>query len=126
MKNTVKLFSLIFLLFGLGLLQSQNAVISSGGDLSGVGGTANYTLGQAIYNNTSSLDGIVVQTGVQQVFENKIEINLKGFLQGPYDTFNELMTDDLRISGLIPATSPYTDELTIDPSVLNISGVNAC
>lgn len=125
MKNTVKLFSLVFLLFGLASLQSQNAVVSSGGDFTGAGGTVNYTLGQVVYNTTSSVDGVVVQPGVQQSFENNIQINLKGFLQGPYDTNIGLMTDELRISELIPATSPYTDELTIDPSVLNTSGGDA-
>ena len=125
MKNTVKLFSLVFLLFGLASLQSQNAVDSSGGDFTGAGGTVNYTFGQVVYNTTSSVDGAVVQPGVQQSFENSIQINLRGFLQGPYDTNIGLMTDELRMSDLIPSTSPYTDLLTIDPSVLNISGDDA-
>jgi hypothetical protein len=125
MKNTIKIVQLIFLLLGFAALQSQNAVVSSGGDFTGAGGTANYSVGQVFYNITNSIDGITVQSGVQQTFENSIQINLKGFLQGPYNTNIGLMTDELRNNGLIPSQSPYTDVLTIDPSVLNVTGADA-
>ena len=125
MKNTVKIISLILFLLSLGKLQSQNAVVSSGGDFTGGGGTANYSVGQVFYNITSSIDGITVQTGVQQTFEIIIQINLKGFLQGPYDLNTGLMKDELRNNSLIPTSSPYTDGLTMDPNILNITGNDA-
>jgi hypothetical protein len=49
----------------------------------------------------------------------------KVFIQGPYDTNTSLMSDELRSGGLIPTTSPYTDALTIDPSVLTVTGNDA-
>lgn len=125
MSNTVKIISLILILLGLGELQSQNAVVSSGGDFTSAGGTAHYSVGQVFYNITNSIDGITVQTGVQQTFENSIEINLKGFLQGPYTINGFIMTDELRSNGLIPNVSPYVDALSLAPSVLNITGNDA-
>ena len=66
-------------------------------------------------------------------FESKeiIKISPKVFLQGAYNTENDLMRDDLRgdgdISGtqLIPLTSPYTDALVANQSVFTTTGNNA-
>ena len=35
-------------------------------------------------------------------------VKLRVNLQGPYDATNNLMRDDLRVSGLVPTTEPYT------------------
>ncbi len=54
---------------------------------------------------------------------------LKVFLQGPALNPNtgeeNLMRDDLRVAGVLPTTSPYTDGLTCDASVFDTTGDNA-
>ncbi|GGG03874.1 hypothetical protein GCM10011344_00270 [Dokdonia pacifica] len=58
-----------------------------------------------------------------------IELSLKVYLQGaitnPHIGEEHLMRDDLRVAGVLPITSPYTDNATIDPIVLNTSGSDA-
>lgn len=58
------------LLLGLGLtgLQAQETIPASGGNASGSGGTASYTVGQVIYTTNTGTTGSVAQ-GVQQPYE---------------------------------------------------------
>jgi hypothetical protein len=71
MKNTAMHCAL--LLFGLSLtkVNAQQAVPASGGVASGVGGSATYTVGQAIYITAKGANGSVAQ-GVQHPFEISI------------------------------------------------------
>jgi len=58
-----------FFIFGYGiLLQAQNAIPASGGNASGGGGSASYTVGQIVYTTNSNSNGSVAQ-GVQQPYE---------------------------------------------------------
>ena len=50
---------------------------------------------------------------------------LKVFLQGPYNTANDLMDDHLRLAGVIPVNSTYGDENAVNNSVLNVVGDDA-
>ena len=59
---------LIFFLFTIQLSYAQETVPSSGGNASGSGGSASYTVGQVFYTNHTSSDGFVSQ-GVQHPFE---------------------------------------------------------
>ncbi|MEO1030548.1 MAG: hypothetical protein AAFX55_04045 [Bacteroidota bacterium] len=56
-------------------------------------------------------------------------LDLKVYLQGaalnPNAGEESLMRDDLRVGGLIPTTSPYTDALSCDASVFNTTGTDA-
>lgn len=65
-----KITLIVVLLLGLRLtaLQAQQAVPASGGNASGSGGTASYTIGQVAYTNNSGSGGTVTQ-GVQQDYE---------------------------------------------------------
>lgn len=65
-----KITLIAVLLLGLRLtaLQAQQAVPASGGNASGSGGTASYTIGQVAYTNNSGSGGTVTQ-GVQQPYE---------------------------------------------------------
>jgi len=58
-----------------------------------------------------------------------LALSPKVFLQGaainPNGGEETLMRDDLRVAGLIPTTSPYSDNLMCDASVLTITGDNA-
>ena len=58
------------LLFGLGLtgLQAQETIPATGGNASGSGGSASYSVGQVIYTTNTGTNGSVAQ-GVQQPFE---------------------------------------------------------
>jgi NADH:ubiquinone oxidoreductase subunit K len=66
---TVLKLSAVFL-FCLGLtgLQAQEAVTTSGGDASGSGGSASYSVGQMVYTTNTGADGSATQ-GIQQPFE---------------------------------------------------------
>jgi len=63
-----------------------------------------------------------------------VNVNVKGFLEGPYVSGTGLMSDGLRSAGLIPATEPYTalgftqvsgGGETVAPAVLAVTGNNA-
>ncbi|GAB4451343.1 MAG: hypothetical protein Fur0028_06900 [Bacteroidales bacterium] len=58
------------LLLGLGLtgLQAQTSVNATGGDASGSGGSASYSVGQVVYTTNTGTNGTVAQ-GVQQPYE---------------------------------------------------------
>jgi len=58
------------LLFGLGLtgLHAQTSVNATGGNASGSGGTASYSVGQVVYTTNTGTSGSVAQ-GVQQPYE---------------------------------------------------------
>lgn len=52
-------------------------------------------------------------------------VYLQGATLNPNAGEESLMRDDLRIAGIIPTTSPYTDRITCDASVFNTTGTNA-
>ena len=74
--------------------------------------------------NNQNISSIALENGEITIVD-RIYINPTIFLQGPYDTGTGLMTDELRSSGLIPLTSPYTDALTVEQSVIDVTGTNA-
>ena len=64
------------ILFGLSLIATasivaQEAVLSSGNDITGAGGSASYSIGQVVYTTNSGTNGSVAQ-GVQQPYEISI------------------------------------------------------
>ena len=59
------------LLFCTVSLQSQENITVSGGDATGSGGTAAYSVGQIVYTTNTGADGSVAQ-GVQQPYEISI------------------------------------------------------
>ena len=69
MKHKNRMLSGIFLL-GLGLngLHAQEALVTSGGDASGIGGSSSYSIGQVIYTTHSGIGGSVAQ-GVQHAYD---------------------------------------------------------
>jgi subtilisin-like proprotein convertase family protein len=63
-----------------------------------------------------------------------VNVNVRGYLEGPYSTGTGLMSDALRSASLIPATEPYTalgftqvtgGGETVAPAVLAVTGNNA-
>lgn len=83
MKHKKTITSVAFLLLGLGGLHAQESPTSTGGEATGTGGTASYSIGQVVYTTNTGTNGSVAQ-GVQQVFEisttlgiNETSINLE-------------------------------------------------
>lgn len=90
------------LLFCIMSLQSQENITISGGDATGIGGTAAYSVGQIVYTTITGTDGSVAQ-GVQQPYEisivNGIEqdagINLElKVYPNPTNDFLNLIVED--------------------------------
>jgi hypothetical protein len=65
-------------MLGLGLtgVQAQNSEPATGGNVSGSGGSASYSIGQVFYTTTTNLNGSVAQ-GVQQPFEISVVTGLE-------------------------------------------------
>ena len=75
--------SVTFLLLGLGVINAQETVTTTGGEASGMGGSSSYTVGQVVYTTNTGINGSVAQ-GVQQPYEiyvttgvNQTAINLE-------------------------------------------------
>lgn len=66
------------LLLGLGLtgLQAQTSVNATGGDASGSGGSASYSVGQVVYTTNTGTNGSVAE-GVQQPYEISVVTGLE-------------------------------------------------
>ena len=98
------------LLLGLGLtgLQAQTSVNATGGDASGSGGSASYSVGQVVYTTNTGTNGSVAQ-GVQQAFEISVVTGLE-----------EAKSINLSVSAY---PNPTTDYLTLevkDVELLNL------
>jgi len=74
----IKLKLSALLLFGLGLtgLQAQTAVIATGGNASGSGGSASYSVGQVVYTTNTGSNGKVAQ-GIQQPYEISVVVGIE-------------------------------------------------
>ena len=99
------------LLLGLGLtgLQAQESVNATGGDSSGSGGSASYSVGQVIYTTNTGTNGSVAQ-GVQQPFEISVVTGLE-----------EAKGINLSVSAY---PNPTTDFLTLEVKEFDISNLN--
>ncbi len=64
----LKLSAVFLLVIGLTGLQAQEAIPTTGGEASGTGGSASYSVGQVVYTTNTGTNGSVAQ-GVQQPFE---------------------------------------------------------
>ena len=67
----VHLHKLLILVYSLGsciTITAQNTIPASGGNASGSGGTASYSIGQIVYIKSSGMNGTATQ-GVQQPYE---------------------------------------------------------
>jgi hypothetical protein len=69
MKQQRRILSIFFLLgFCIAIVQGQEAIPATGGNVSGSGGSVSYTVGQLVYNTFPGTNGTLAQ-GVQQPFE---------------------------------------------------------
>ncbi|MDA9028191.1 T9SS type A sorting domain-containing protein [Flavobacteriaceae bacterium] len=67
-KTIITLVSLV--LMGFGALQAQEALLSSGGDATGTGGTLAYSVGQLVTDEMSEPNKGSVALGLQHTFES--------------------------------------------------------
>jgi opacity protein-like surface antigen len=67
-KKKLKLGAILLLVLGLSNLNAQEVIPATGGNASGSGGTASYSVGQVVYTTSSGTNGSVAN-GVQQPFE---------------------------------------------------------
>lgn len=69
MKLEILKLSAVFLFcFGLTSVQAQETISATGGEASGNGGSASYSVGQVVYTTNTGTTGSVAQ-GVQQAYE---------------------------------------------------------
>ncbi len=64
----IKLCAVLLLGLGLTRLQAQEAIPASGGNATGNGGSASYSVGQVVYTTNTGTNGSAAQ-GVQQPYE---------------------------------------------------------
>ena len=98
MKHRKTIISLAYLLLGVGVLQAQETVTTTGGNATGTGGTVSYSVGQVVYTTNNGTNVSIAQ-GVQQPYEISTplgieikDINLE-FLAYPNPTNNSLTLD---------------------------------
>lgn len=109
-----KLKIIALLLSGLGLtgLKAQEAISVSGGDASGSGGSAGYSIGQVVYTTNTGPNGSVSQ-GVQQPYEISVVTEVE-----------KIKGIELLISAF---PNPATDYLTLNietPSRIDIQSLS--
>ena len=104
----LKLSALLFLGLGLTGLQAQTSVNATGGNASGIGGSASYSVGQLAYTTNTGTNGSVSE-GVQQAFEisvvtgieeaKDIFLNVSAY-PNPTTDYLELKVENLQLSEL--------------------------
>lgn len=72
----LRLSAVILLAFGLQGLQAQEVIPDTGGEASGSGGTASYSVGQIVYTTNTGTNGSVAQ-GVQQPYEISVVTSIE-------------------------------------------------
>ena len=99
------------LLLGLGLtgVQAQTSVNATGGNASGSGGLASYSVGQVVYTTNTGTNGSVAQ-GVQQPFEISVVTGIE-----------EAKDINLSVSAY---PNPTTDYLTLSIGEFDISNLS--
>ena len=117
-----KIMSVMFLLLGIGALQAQESPTASGGEATGAGGTASYSVGQVVYTTATRTNGSVSQ-GMQQPYEisttvgiNETSINLElSVYPNPTANYLTLKIDDTKNLSylLIDATGKVIKSNTI-------------
>lgn len=99
------------LLLGLGLtgLQAQTSVNATGGNSSGSGGSASYSVGQVVYTTNTGTSGSMAQ-GVQQPYEISVVTSIE-----------EAKGINLTVSAY---PNPTTDYLTLEVKEFELSNLN--
>lgn len=122
-------FTILALCLTLGTtLYSQNTNVLSNGGSTIDNGTLSLdqTIGELVVDDITG-SSIALEQGFQNThLKLGLLIAAKAFLQGPYNSANNLMNDDLRSLNFLPLNSPYLDagKTTTQP-VFDVTGNNA-
>lgn len=119
-----KLKLLFFLLFVFANANSQQNVVTAGGNSSGSGGSVSYSIGQIDYTTTSATGGTVSQ-GIQQPFEivtlygeQFTEISLQMVLYpNPTTSFVNLKIDNFNMDNLSYQLINLNGKLIVDKKI---------
>jgi len=106
-KYKLKSGVMAILFFALGNIHAQEAIPTTGGEASGKGGTASYTVGQMVYTTYAGTGGNTIAQGVQQPFEISVVTGIEN-----------AENIDLIISAY---PNPTTDHLTLSIDDLDLS-----
>lgn len=110
MRNKkLRLSAVLLLAFGLTGLQAQESVNATGGEASGSGGSASYSVGQLVYTTNIGTNGSVAQ-GVQQPYEISVVTGIE-----------EAKDINLSVSAY---PNPTTDYLTLEVTDYEILKLN--
>jgi hypothetical protein len=105
----LKSTALLLLAISCGSLNAQTSVAATGGDASGSGGSASYTVGQVVYTTATGTTGSVAQ-GVQQPYDISITVGVEektiGLVAFPNPTKDQL---NLSVAGF--TTQQYIYQL---------------
>ena len=105
----LKLSALLFLGLGLTGLQAQECVNATGGNASGSGGSASYSVGQVVYTTHTGTSGSVAE-GVQQPYEISVVTAIE-----------EAKGINLSVSAY---PNPTTDYLTLEVKEFDLSNLS--
>ena len=123
-KNKLKLMLMMGIGFSAANAQTtlHNAVVTSGGDLTGSGGSASYTIGQTIYTtvgtNETATQGIqqAIEVNVNGVDEFK-DISLISVYPNPTDAYLNLKIENQPIDPLYFLMSDMTGKQLMSQSI---------
>ena len=73
----LKLSTVLLLSLGLTGLQAQEAIPATGGNASGTGGSASYSVGQVFYTTNTGTNSYSIAEGVQQPYEISVVSGIK-------------------------------------------------
>jgi len=132
----LKLSAVLMLCLGLTSIQAQEALLATGGEASGDGGSVSYSVGQAVFTINTGTNGSL-SPGVQQPYEISIitgleasNINLKVVAYpNPTTDFLTLEIEDLKLSTLyfelydIQGKLLRTNTLTSNSTIILMKGL---
>lgn len=121
----------------LSVLRSQTntptVLATAGGTFSAPGVQLDQTLGEPV--NTSLIaGGLQLDQGFQPADQSRLQLSVRVYLQGPFDTNLGRMRDLLRAGGYLPTSEPYTGMgftqvsgggESVTPGIFDIAGPNA-
>ncbi|MBL8002278.1 MAG: hypothetical protein JNL05_09980 [Flavobacteriales bacterium] len=128
------LYGCMLLAFGTGTAQGQSldqrVIAAWGGASTGPGVVLEHTVGEPMVGTLEG-GGVRLTQGFHQADPVRLRLNLRAFLQGPYNSGTGRMSDSLRTRGLVPLTEPYSaiglagggEQTSL--SVLAVSGADA-
>jgi hypothetical protein len=105
----LKLCAILLLGSGLTGLQAQESVNATGGNATGSGGSASYSVGQIVYTTNTGSNGTVAQ-GVQQPYEISVVTGIE-----------ETTGINLSVSAY---PNPTTDYLTLEVKKFDLSNLS--